>query len=618
MGHPAMKISRETRRRRLFLALVVAGLPCLVLLALAARLMQQERELAASRARQHREQRVLDVAQRLGARLERIRFQAGVGMTPISALELIAFRDGDSLRLPWETGTPAPWPASSAVRSAIASGERAELVERDLKRAIVHYRDAIASARAPADEGYARLLLARALYRGGNATDAMRDYRKIAALGPSVMDDQQIPLGLYALERLRAVEKTSLQPLLENYLDDSIELAPAALHLLATLIDASDPVRRTRVERRIRRVDQAVRLQRDVSRILPRGGEESSEWVAYGDPLWLVGPGKISDRSAVLAISADTIVRTMIAENPSLRGFDLIGVPKGGSQPLGASFPGLHAVLPLQRELPDERLVERREFLVTALAVVLATSLIAAWLLLRDVRREVRLAELRSQFVSSVSHELKTPLAAIRIFAESLRMGRPAESEQRDEYLEIIVNESERLSRLLENVLEFSKIERGERHYKLDWRDLGEVVRAAVRALQYPLQQMGFRLELEIAEDVPPVRLDADAVEQAVLNLLTNAMKYSGTCREIRLRLEHSDGDAILRVIDGGLGIPPNEQEKIFEKFYRAHNSDGISGAGLGLALVAHIAKAHGGRVSVESQPGRGSTFSMFFPLETA
>ncbi|HUP44536.1 MAG TPA: ATP-binding protein [Thermoanaerobaculia bacterium] len=613
-----MKVSRGTHHRRFALALLVAGLPCLLLLALAGRLIQQERELAATRERQHREALVLDLGNRLAARLERIRLQVSAGVAAVPALELIAHRDGDSLQLPWEAGSSAfLWPASEAVRAAIAAGEREELAERAPARAIAHYRSAMAAATAPGEKAYARLLLARALHASGREPDALREYRAIAGLGPGVTDNQQIPIALYAVERLAALEgpSESLQSVLETFAD-SIELSPAALHLVADLVEGTSTLRE-RIDERIRRTEQAARLQRDIGRVLPRE-DEPRAWIPYGEPLWLVGATQVSGRNAVIAVSVEKLVRTMVAEDATLQGFDLVAGRDGGGESLGSAFPGLRAVLPQLRTSADEEAVARRHFLIAALAAVLATSLIAAWLLLRDVRREVRLADLRSQFVSSVSHELKTPLSAIRMFAESLRMGRATEPQQRDEYLEIIVNESERLSRLLENVLEFSKIERGDRHYKLEWGDLAEVVRAAVRAVQYPLQQMGFRLELEIAQDLSPVRIDADAVEQAVLNLLANAMKYSGTSREIGLRLEQSAGQAILRVIDSGLGIPLNEQEKIFEKFYRARNSDGVSGAGLGLALVAHIAKAHDGRVTVQSEPGRGSTFSMFFPLETS
>jgi signal transduction histidine kinase len=252
------------------------------------------------------------------------------------------------------------------------------------------------------------------------------------------------------------------------------------------------------------------------------------------------------------------------------------------------------------------------------LALVLGVAVFGGYLLLRDVNRDVRMTEVRAQFVASVSHELKTPLTAIRMFAETLAMGRSRDERTKAEYLETIVNESERLARLVDNVLDFSKIEQGKKIYRLRPTRLEEVAEAAVRAMQFPLAQQGFELHLSIQEDMPALQADADAIQQAILNLLTNAMKYSGEAREIDLRLGARNGDAVIEVADHGLGLAPEEQKRVFEKFYRApsHESRLIAGTGLGLTLVAHIARAHGGRAEVESALGAGSVFRIFIPMK--
>jgi signal transduction histidine kinase len=228
------------------------------------------------------------------------------------------------------------------------------------------------------------------------------------------------------------------------------------------------------------------------------------------------------------------------------------------------------------------------------------------------------MAEMRSQFVSSVSHELKTPLTAIRMFAETLRLGRSKSMKTQEEYLDTIVNESERLTRLLNNVLDFSKIEQGKRTYRPELASLYEIIQAAARAIEYPLNQKGFQLNLQTTKGLPEVRVDRDAIEQAVLNLLHNAMKYSGESRDIELRLQRKDNQALIQVIDRGIGIDPQEQYRIFEKFYRVPTKENkrIMGTGLGLTLVSHIVKAHGGHIEVKSTPGKGSTFSLYLPLE--
>jgi signal transduction histidine kinase len=202
------------------------------------------------------------------------------------------------------------------------------------------------------------------------------------------------------------------------------------------------------------------------------------------------------------------------------------------------------------------------------------------------------------------------------MFAEMLQMRGYSDPKIHDEYLETIVNESERLTRLLNNVLDFSRIERGQKNYRLEPASLAEVIQSAVRTIQYPLTDQGFKLGLNIS-DVPPVAVDRDAIQQAVLNLLTNAMKYSGKCRDIELRLTSENDTALIQVVDYGIGIPEKEQKRIFEKFYRAQVKENraISGTGLGLALVAHIAEAHGGSVDVQSKLGGGSTFTLRLPI---
>jgi signal transduction histidine kinase len=224
---------------------------------------------------------------------------------------------------------------------------------------------------------------------------------------------------------------------------------------------------------------------------------------------------------------------------------------------------------------------------------------------------------MRSQFVSSVSHELKTPLTSIRMFAELLQIRGSDDSRTHEEYLNTIVNESERLTRLLNNVLDFSKIEHGQKDYRLEPTRLEEVVYSAARIMEYPLAEQGFDLRVHVETGLPPVNADKDALKQAVLNLLTNAMKYSGKSRAIEVRVGPQNGNAMIQVADHGLGIPESEQKRIFEKFYRANvpENHAISGTGLGLALVAHIAGAHHGSVRVESKVGEGSTFSILLPL---
>jgi len=292
--------------------------------------------------------------------------------------------------------------------------------------------------------------------------------------------------------------------------------------------------------------------------------------------------------------------------------------PNSDGELLGAEFPGLrvHFAAGVPGTVGESWNL-RRLFYLAVILLVVSVTMFGAYLQMRDVRRELATAEMRSRFVSSVSHELKTPLTAIRMFAETLRL-RSTKPETQAEYLDTIVSESERLSRLLNNVLDIAKIERGAKVYRREPQALGEIVQASARAMQYPLEQKQFNLRVNIKDGLPPVNVDRDAIEQAILNLLANAMKYSGDSSDIHLTLEKAGREAVVEVADRGVGVSAEEQRRIFEQFYRAKTEENqhIPGTGLGLTLVDHIAKAHDGYVTVESALGEGSKFAIHLPLE--
>jgi signal transduction histidine kinase len=248
------------------------------------------------------------------------------------------------------------------------------------------------------------------------------------------------------------------------------------------------------------------------------------------------------------------------------------------------------------------------------LVAVIAAGSVVTW---RLMRRETEIAQLKSDFVANVSHDLKTPLSVIRMFGETLEMGRVPEEGRRQEYYRVITRESERLSRLIDNVLDFSRIEGGRQRYELTPTAVEPLVRETVDAFAYPLEQQGFEVDVRVAPDLPDVPLDAEAVGQALTNLIDNAIKYSADRRAIAVEARR-DGDwLVLAVADRGIGIPPAEQRRIFEKFYRVGRSEtqGRRGSGVGLALVRHVVEAHGGTVGVESAPGEGSRFTLRLPL---
>jgi signal transduction histidine kinase len=255
---------------------------------------------------------------------------------------------------------------------------------------------------------------------------------------------------------------------------------------------------------------------------------------------------------------------------------------------------------------------------VVLLALVLCCLVLGLTLILRSAWREARLARAKSAFVSNVSHELKTPLALIRLFAETLELGRVKDTEKAREYYRIINQESGRLTQLINNILDFSKIEAGAKDYAFARGDLGAVVDQVLRSYEFQIKRAGFELQIEVGRDLPEAMFDRDALSQALLNLIDNAVKYSAGRKSITVRAYHAraEGAVVVEVADQGIGIPHSEREKIFEKFYRvgAGAVQDTRGSGLGLAIVRHIAEAHRGRVSVESLPGRGSLFRIHLP----
>ncbi len=259
----------------------------------------------------------------------------------------------------------------------------------------------------------------------------------------------------------------------------------------------------------------------------------------------------------------------------------------------------------------------KRSFLILGF---LSVMIIGGLVLTRHiVSKEMALARLKSDFVSNVSHELRTPLALIRLYAETLELGRITTPDKKQQYYRIIRKESERLSALINNILDFSRIEAGHKEYEFRETDIAELVRNTLDSYRYQIEQQGFAFEESIDSDLPAVPVDREAIARALVNLVNNALKYSCEEKFLGVKLYRDNAVVKLEVADHGIGIERRDQSKIFEKFYRAgdplvHNT---KGSGLGLSLVRHITQAHGGDIAVESTPGRGSKFIMSLPLSS-
>jgi two-component system phosphate regulon sensor histidine kinase PhoR len=252
------------------------------------------------------------------------------------------------------------------------------------------------------------------------------------------------------------------------------------------------------------------------------------------------------------------------------------------------------------------------------LVVLDAVLLTGVWVVYRSVRREMEFVRLKSDFVSNVSHDLRTPLTLIRMYAETLEMGRLAGEEKRKEYYSTIVKETERLTRLVNNLLNFSRMEAGRRPYSLVPLDLNAVVRVVLDSFSPHLASEGFSPVVDLDRAIPAVRADMEAVQEALINILDNAVKYSGGEKFLRVTTGVRMDDVYIDIEDHGPGIPPEYREKVFETFFRVPSpyTSGAKGSGLGLAIARHIMDAHGGRIRLKSTPGKGSTFTLAFRYE--
>ena len=264
--------------------------------------------------------------------------------------------------------------------------------------------------------------------------------------------------------------------------------------------------------------------------------------------------------------------------------------------------------------------------LLLIVIVMIAAIALGSALIVADLKRQLALARQKTDFVSNVSHELKTPLTSIRMFSELLSEGKVADETQRKHFLQIIGSETARLTRLINNVLDFARMERGEKEYKFTRCDLRQTILDTVESFRPQLEAKGFMITTMLPDESVEVDGDCDALAQVLVNLISNVEKYASAGKDLTLGLTASTDPSVklfgsiqLRVQDRGPGVPHGAEEKIFEQFYRAHDSlsSGIQGSGLGLTLARQIARAHGGDLRYEPRYGGGSSFLLTVPVTT-
>jgi two-component system, OmpR family, phosphate regulon sensor histidine kinase PhoR len=280
-------------------------------------------------------------------------------------------------------------------------------------------------------------------------------------------------------------------------------------------------------------------------------------------------------------------------------------------------FPGYSIGIRLKGTSVEDIVRARSERNLILIGVLDILLIGAVWLVYRTLKKEMELVRLKGDFVSNVSHELRTPLSLIRMFTETLSMKRVQTEEKEQEYYGTILQETERLTHLINNILNFSRMEAGKKQYHFEQIVLNDVVADIMKTYTSHLEQEGFAVVVQLAKNIRSTSADREAVAEAFINILNNAAKYSIVDKYIRVKTEQTESMCCVEVEDHGIGIEKHHHKKIFETFYRVSTglTNNIKGSGLGLSLVSHIMDAHGGMIELESKPGKGSTFRLLFPI---
>jgi len=537
--------------------------------------------------------------------------------------------------------------------TSFQEGEKTEFAKKDYPEAKQHYLSCLKYSTGNSDSAKALNALGRIALKLNDDENASARYSSIVLNYFSVSDENGYPYVYYALTQLLKIPVTDnsekLVPVIESSLEQMnsglIPLNYSTEELISLVAEwikgnaLTSPEKLSHINGLIESLNQQLQL------INIYGNEliemlEKSNWDDYftagndfkivnsssgeDNRFFLINPNSKDPAGFLLNRNHlfDTLVKADLQE-----GFDfdyIINFPDGYftnnegqnliySSQLNPYFPGQMIRIRLGDEDLISDLVRRRSWIYGIASVLLLVAMVlGVALILRDIAREKHLARLRSDFISNVTHELKTPLTSIRMYAESIMMGRIKSATGQKDYLSVVVNESERLKRMINNILEFSKMEKQKQEYHPVETRLSDILLKAINDMRYWLEEKGFKLKTEIDRDIT-LEVDPDKFHQVYTNLLSNAIKYSGDSRKITIRLFRNSDTVITEVEDEGIGIAKENLTKIFEEFYRVERQESgeITGTGLGLTVAREIVEAHNGKILVDSEIGKGSRFSV-------
>lgn len=646
-GHP----SRHTA----ILFLGVAAVSVVALIWMGVRLVEQDRALESQQLRERREaaadRLTVSLGQMLSAEEERLADPASVDLPP-SADDVVLVLAGLS-------GSPSPdfrvWPdkgllyypvitpAREASARLFAEAERSEFINQDFSRAV---RELLPFSKSedPAVRAGAEIRLARNFRKAGNLESALGIYDEMARTSTHGASISGAPADLAArrarcalLEELgrQADLKKDAKRLLDDlrgrrwrldrasylyYRDQAAHwigqepgsdagqqaLADAVAWLWENRLTIAETERGSVGRKSFRNHGTSVAL---LWRVSYEGLAAVAAGPGYQRNRWFDPLVKSPDFRGVRVTIHDSENALVYGSEPAA------GVPTTSRLASATGLPWDFTLVNADPESVLNQFAQRRRLLMMGLGMLALLVVASSYLIGRAVSRELAAARLQSDFVSAVSHEFRTPLTSMRQFTEMLVEDESLPAEKRRAFYGAQDRASRRLSRLVESLLDFGRMEAGARPYRLERLDVSRLVRATVEEFKQETNPANLEMGCAVPDEGPMVKADREALVQALWNLLDNAVKYSGESAVIHVEVE-AGNEVAIRVRDQGAGILPSERKRIFRKFVRGSSAKacGIKGTGIGLAMVKHIVDAHGGKLLVESKPGKGSTFTILLP----
>jgi signal transduction histidine kinase/tetratricopeptide (TPR) repeat protein len=552
------------------------------------------------------------------------------------------------LYMPDDFSSAAEYKRSRAMEKIFQKGWQIEFREKNYRKALEYYQNVLTDVREEQSRGEILNIIARLQKKENQGDDAIETYDLMWKEYPDVLIQNRIPLGAVALleKSMLCLEKKdsasaleTLRLLLSQLKIPAWEMEYSYFSNFMTKTDELLSCFKNPDEEKLKSITDSIdSLRKSISSSVNHA-EYLMAIMQKGELKDLRINQKTDNHRYKTSISGKSylfsLVYNSIIENTGIAGIgwelsDANGEQLLGSESFKEESSPVHVVFP--SDLPSWTLTFYPEYaglfnsifrpgagifiyIFIVIVIILGFGL---FFTLKAVRDELNLSKMKSYFMSTVSHEFKSPLTSIRQMSEMLVQGRVPSTERQDKYHTIILQQSERLSHLIDNILDFSKMEEGRKLFHFEKTDITPVVENSVRSFKEQTALQGFNISLSVPEPVPEIVFDREALEQVLYNLLDNACKYSGDSRDIEVQLLTKWKNIIITVQDHGIGIRKEDLDKIFSRFYRAGEelTQTVKGSGIGLTIVKQIVEAHNGVIDVESEVGKGSMFTVRIPMD--